>query len=54
MTDEEAIAKYEELSKYFNHNLPSLEHEPIRFAYYVKLFKYYNTVSTETTEVENK
>ena len=41
MTDEEVLAKYKELEDYYGGNLPDPEHEPIRFAYYVKLFKYY-------------
>ena len=40
MTDEEALKMYEEMVEFFG-EVPNLEHEPIRFAYYVKLFKYY-------------
>lgn len=43
MTDEEAIAKYEAMEEYFGETLPDPEHEPIRFAHYVKVFDYYNT-----------
>lgn len=43
MTDEEAIAKYEAMKEYFGNDLPDIEHEPLRFAYYVKVYDYYNT-----------
>lgn len=42
MTDEEVLAKYEALKEYFGDALPDPEHEPIRFAHYVKVFNYYN------------
>ena len=41
MTDQEAIDFYNELVEHFGDSLPNFEHEPIRFAYYVKLHKYY-------------
>jgi len=41
MTNVEAQMKYDEMVKFFsNRVLPDPEHEPIRFAYYVKLFNY--------------
>ena len=40
MTDDEVMKMYEEMLEYFG-QLPHPEHEPIRFAYYVKLFRYY-------------
>jgi len=42
MTDEEAIAKYEAMKEYFGNDLPVIEHEPLRFAYYSKVYDYYN------------
>jgi hypothetical protein len=39
MTEEEVEIMYAEMEKYFG-VLPSVDHEPKRFAYYVKLFKY--------------
>lgn len=42
MTDEQALEMYEALKTYFGDDLPDPEHEPIRFAYYVKVYKYYN------------
>jgi hypothetical protein len=41
MTDQEAIDFYNELVEHFGDSLPNFEHEPIRFAYCVKLYKYY-------------
>jgi len=40
MTDEEAIKFYEEMLAWYG-ELPNPDHEPIRFANCVKLFKYY-------------
>jgi hypothetical protein len=40
VTDEEVLKMYEEMVEYFG-ELPNPEQEPIRFAYYVKLFRYY-------------
>ena len=42
MTDEEIIKMYEEMVEYFG-TLPNPEHEPRRFAYFVKIFKYYKS-----------
>jgi hypothetical protein len=39
MTEEEVESMYAEMEKHFG-VLPSVDHEPKRFAYYVKLFKY--------------
>jgi hypothetical protein len=39
MTEQEIENVLNEMYSYFG-NLPSPEHEPKRFAYYVKLFKY--------------
>jgi hypothetical protein len=41
MTDEEIIEKYNSLKEYFKEDLPNPEQEPIRFAYYVKLYSFY-------------
>lgn len=40
MTDEEVTIVVEEMEKMLG-ALPSPEHEPIRFAHYVKLYKFY-------------
>ena len=40
MTDEEIIKMYEEMVNMWGDKLPNPEHEPIRFAYYVKMYKY--------------
>jgi hypothetical protein len=41
VTEEELIKVVEEMEEMFGDSLPSPEHEPIRFAYYVKLYKFY-------------
>ena len=40
MTDEEVLKMYEDMLEYFG-ELPNPEHEPRRFAHYVKVYKYY-------------
>lgn len=41
MSDEEVIRHYENMKEVFKNDLPNPEHEPLRFAYYVKLYKYF-------------
>ena len=38
MSDEDFTAIYSEFLIFYNNNVPDMEHEPIRFHYYVKLF----------------
>jgi hypothetical protein len=40
MTDDEVLKMYNEMLEYFG-TLPNPEQEPRRFAYYVKLYRYY-------------
>ena len=40
MTDQEVLDFYNKLVEHYGDALPNFEHEPIRFAYYVKLYKY--------------
>lgn len=40
MTDQELDAALAEMMEIFRGRLPSPEHEPRRFAYYVKLYRY--------------
>ena len=40
MTDDEVLKMYERMQEVFGDELPDPEHEPIKFAYYVKIFKY--------------
>lgn len=40
MTDEEALQFYNELLEHFG-SLPNFEHEPMQFAYRVKMYKYW-------------
>lgn len=46
MTDEEAIRIYNDMLKMFG-TIPSPEHEPLRFKYYYKLYKYYSVTTSE-------
>jgi len=41
MSDEEALAFYDKLKQHYGDRLPDPDHEPLQFAYCVKLFKYY-------------
>lgn len=41
MTDQEVLEHYERMKEYFDGELPDPDHEPRRFAYYVKLYRYY-------------
>jgi hypothetical protein len=41
MSDEQILQEYERFLEYYDGNVPSMEHEPIRFASYVKMFRYY-------------
>lgn len=42
MTNEEAEQHYQNLLEQYGDKLPSPEHEPLQFAYIMKLYKYYN------------
>ena len=41
MSDEQVVAVYEKLKQHFGDKLPDPEHQPIQFAYFVKIYKYY-------------
>jgi hypothetical protein len=43
MTDEDALMQYERMKEIFGDSLPDPEHEPIRFAHFVKMYKYYHS-----------
>jgi hypothetical protein len=45
MQNEEVLRIYNEMVEIFGDHLPNPEQEPIRFAYYVKLYKYYHIQS---------
>jgi hypothetical protein len=51
MTDEEALAKYAAMEEYFG-ELPNFEHHPRQFAYYVRMYDYYNSRLDIIPEVE--
>ena len=40
MTDDQVLNFYAELVRHYGSALPSFEHEPRQFAYYVKLYRY--------------
>lgn len=40
MTDEQIEAAYNEMVEMWGDKLPNPEHEPIRFGYYVRLYRY--------------
>ena len=42
MSDEEALAIYEDMKRIYGQNLPDPDHEPIRFKYYYTLYKKYH------------
>lgn len=50
VTDEQALEMYAKMEEYFG-ELPDPEHEPIRFAHCVKVYKYYNKPLDENPEV---
>jgi len=43
MTNEELEKIAQEMIEHYGDRLPNPEHEPLRFQYYVKLFKYVKT-----------
>lgn len=43
MNDEEIIRAYEEMLELWGSNLPNPIHEPRRFAFYVKMYKYFKS-----------
>ncbi len=42
MSDQEILDFVKEMEEHFG-ELPNPEHEPRRFAYYIKIFKYYKS-----------
>ena len=49
LTDEEVLKMYDDMLEYFG-ELPNPEHEPRRFAHYVKVYKYYNADKRTSSE----
>ena len=45
MTDQEIQKAYDEMVEMWGDKLPNYEHEPIRFAYYVRLYKYVKNIA---------
>jgi len=50
MTNEEALKLYERMLEVYGEHLPHPVHEPIRFAYYVRIFKRYHKDESNTKE----
>lgn len=49
MSNEEVMYHYNRMVEIWGYRLPNLEQEPIRFEYYVKLYKmYFMKVNNET------
>jgi hypothetical protein len=48
MTDNEVMQRYQQLIDEFGDKLPNPEHCPKEFAYYVKLYTYYEKHKNET------
>lgn len=42
MTDEQLIEHYNKMVELHGDDLPNMEQEPVRFAHYVKVYKYYH------------
>jgi hypothetical protein len=56
MSTEELQKIYKEMEEIFGEHLPNPEQEPIRFAYYARLYKYYHVSSASDgfrTNTEN-
>jgi hypothetical protein len=43
MSDDDVLKLYNEMVEWFGDTLPNFEHEPIRFAHCVKLYRYYKS-----------
>lgn len=52
MTDEEVLKFYDELVEHFGESLANFEHEPRRFAYQVKLYRYYKARKDESGSMQ--
>jgi hypothetical protein len=50
LNNEEALKLYEKMSEIYGEHLPHPIHEPIRFAYYVRIFKRYHKDESNTKE----
>lgn len=44
MTDQQIIEIYNRMVDHYGASLPCPDQEPMRFAYYVKLFRFYNRI----------
>jgi hypothetical protein len=54
MTDEEALAFYDKLVEYYGDKLADPIHHPIAFAHQVKVYRYYNTHTTQAVPAEQE
>jgi len=44
MTDQEIQKAYEDMIEMWGDKLPNYEHEPLRFAFYVRMYKYLKNI----------
>ena len=45
MTDQEIQKAYEDMIEMWGDKLPNYEHEPLRFAFYVRMYKYLKNIA---------
>ena len=45
MTDQEIQKAYDKMVEMWGDKLPNYEHEPIRFAFYVRMYKYLKNIA---------
>jgi hypothetical protein len=53
MTDDEVLQAYDEMLKEWGDKLPNPIHEPIRFAYYVRMYKYFKERNNNANHTTN-
>jgi hypothetical protein len=45
VTDKEIEDAYNEMVEWWGDKMPNFEHEPLRFAYYVRMYKYLKSIA---------
>jgi hypothetical protein len=45
VTEKEIEDAYNEMFEWWGDKLPNFEHEPLRFAYYVRMYKYLKNIT---------
>ena len=51
MTNQEALNFYDKMTQFYGPELPHPDHQPIQFAYLVKLYKYHQGLLEETITI---